>query len=50
MSVWVLINGFFAWYSLKWAQRDFDNGNSFSGWVFIVLSAWNTATVLDLIF
>jgi hypothetical protein len=50
MSVWVVLNIFFAWLMLKWAKRDFDNGHNTLGWMNIVFSAWNAAAAANAIF
>lgn len=47
MSIWIILNIFFAWVCLKWARRDFENGHNVMGWINIVLSAWNAATAAN---
>lgn len=46
----LLLNVFFAIFCLKWAKDDFEKENDFMGWFWIVCSAWNTATVMNVIF
>jgi hypothetical protein len=50
MSGWVILNIFLAWLMLKWAKRDFENGNNTLGWVNIFFSAWNAAAAANAIF
>ena len=49
MSFWVVLNIFFAWITWKWAQRDFENGNTTLGWLNIFFSAWNAAAAANAI-
>jgi hypothetical protein len=50
MSIWFVLNVFFAWIMLKWARRDFENGHNGLGWMNIVFSAWNAAAAANAIF
>ena len=50
MSFWVVLNIFFAWFMLKWAKRDFENGRNGLGWMNLVFSAWNAAAAANVIF
>jgi hypothetical protein len=44
-TVFLLLNLAFAILCWKWANENFEKGLNYMGWVYIVASAWNAASI-----
>ena len=49
-ELFLVLNVAFAWYGLKSAKQDFEQENNVMGWIWIVVSAWNTAAFMNMVF